>query len=179
VFIRRRVQLHGCGEVTPLELIGTTPSHLRNAHTTRDRPLGSYPARGDLYSRCPSQYHCRSIITTITILQSSNTKPKHQQQTQLSAMPSPFHQKYSSQSHKAFGDNTTPAMPEAPKQDAERRGSDSSTTEPAGRRRSSAAQRFGNLEALKRPTDTESVNRRSSLHDSYGKPGFIGTMWNK
>ena len=93
-------------------------------------------------------------------------------------MPSPFHQKYSSQSHKVFGDDSTPAMPEAPKQDADRRGSDSSMAEPAGRRRSSATQRFGNLEALKRPTDAESVNRRSSLHDSYGKPGFLGTMWN-
>ncbi|KAJ4322986.1 hypothetical protein N0V94_002141 [Neodidymelliopsis sp. IMI 364377] len=96
-------------------------------------------------------------------------------------MPSPFHQKYSSQSHKVFGDNTIPAMPEGPKQDAERRGSDSSMTEPSspdGRRRSSAAQRYGNLEMLKRPTDQASVDRRSSLHDSYGKPGFLGTMWN-
>lgn len=41
-------------------------------------------------------------------------------------MPSPFHQKYSSQTHKVFGDNTTPAMPEGPKQDADRRASDSS-----------------------------------------------------
>lgn len=46
-------------------------------------------------------------------------------------MPSPFHQKYSSQSHKVFGDNTVPAMPEAPKDDAQRRGSDSSMTEPS------------------------------------------------
>jgi hypothetical protein len=54
-------------------------------------------------------------------------------------MPSPFHQKYSSQSHKIFGDNSAvPAMPEAPKEDAQRRGSDSSMTEPSspdGRRR--------------------------------------------
>lgn len=54
-------------------------------------------------------------------------------------MPSPFHQKYSSQSHKVFGDNSAiPAMPEAPKEDAQRRGSDSSMTEPSspdGRRR--------------------------------------------
>ncbi|KAF9692962.1 hypothetical protein EKO04_009193 [Ascochyta lentis] len=97
-------------------------------------------------------------------------------------MPSPFHQKYSSQSHKAFGDSTVPAMPEAPKEDAQRRGSDGSMAEPSspdGRRRSSAAQRYGNLEMLKRPTDQASVDRRSSLHDSYGKPGFLGTMWNK
>ncbi|KAJ4370120.1 hypothetical protein N0V86_008856 [Didymella sp. IMI 355093] len=96
-------------------------------------------------------------------------------------MPSPFHQKYSSQSHKVFGDNTVPAMPEAPQDDAQRRGSDSSMTEPSSpdaRRRSSAAQRFGNLEALKRRQDPESTARRASLHDSYGKPGFLGTMWN-
>ncbi|XPT01794.1 hypothetical protein M3J09_010923 [Ascochyta lentis] len=96
-------------------------------------------------------------------------------------MPSPFHQKYSSQSHKAFGDSTVPAMPEAPKEDAQRRGSGGSMAEPSspdGRRRSSAAQRYGNLEMLKRPTDQASVDRRSSLHDSYGKPGFLGTMWN-
>ncbi|KAJ4987646.1 hypothetical protein SVAN01_06813 [Stagonosporopsis vannaccii] len=97
-------------------------------------------------------------------------------------MPSPFHQKYSSQSHKVFGDNTVPAMPEVPKDDAQRRGSDASMTEPSSpnaRRRSSAAQRFGNLEMLKRPNDPASTERRSSLQDAYGKSGFLGTMWNK
>jgi hypothetical protein len=44
---------------------------------------------------------------------------------------------------------------------------------------SSAAQRFGNLEALKRRQDEESMARRQSFHDAYGKPGFIGTLWNK
>jgi hypothetical protein len=44
---------------------------------------------------------------------------------------------------------------------------------------SSAAQRFGNLETLKRPQDDDSMNRRQSLHDSYGKPGILGSMWNK
>lgn len=52
-------------------------------------------------------------------------------QSSTLTMPSPFHQKYSSQSHKVFGDNTVPAMPEAPKDDAQRRGSDSSITEPS------------------------------------------------
>jgi|SRR5690242_4627213 len=116
-------------------------------------------------------------------------------------MPSPFHQKYSSQSHKVFGDSTVPAMPEVPKDDAQRRGSDASMTEPSSpnaRRRvsryqhvscieeplanisqSSAAQRFGNLEMLKRPSDPASTERRSSLQDAYGKSGFLGTMWNK
>lgn len=96
-------------------------------------------------------------------------------------MPSPFHQKYSSQSHKMFGDNAVPAMPDAPKDDAQRRGSDSSITESTyqdARRRSSAAQRFGNLEALKRPNDPASAERRASLNDHYTKPGFLGTMWN-
>ncbi|KAL6708622.1 hypothetical protein ACN47E_002603 [Coniothyrium glycines] len=96
-------------------------------------------------------------------------------------MPSPFHQKYSSQSHKVFGDNTVPAMPEGPKQDVDRRGSDASITTPSspdGRRRSSTAQRFANLEALKRPQDEQSAARRASLHDSYGKVGIFGTMWN-
>ncbi|RMZ70481.1 conidiation-specific expression [Pyrenophora seminiperda CCB06] len=96
-------------------------------------------------------------------------------------MPSPFQQKYSSQNHKVFGDNTTPAMPEGPKQDAERRSSESSigsAPSPDGRRRSSAAQRFGNLEALKRRQDEESMARRQSLHEIYGKPSFIGTLWN-
>ncbi|OAK95603.1 hypothetical protein IQ06DRAFT_258868 [Phaeosphaeriaceae sp. SRC1lsM3a] len=98
-------------------------------------------------------------------------------------MPSPFHQKYSSQSHKVFGDNTVPNMPEGPKQEADRRASDSSMSSgPSspvdGRRRSSAAQRFGNLEALKRPQDAEHTARRSSLQDSYGKVGIIGGLWN-
>ncbi|KAH9866141.1 hypothetical protein J1614_008705 [Plenodomus biglobosus] len=96
-------------------------------------------------------------------------------------MPSPFHQKYSSQSHKIFNDNTVPAMPEGPKQDADRRASDSSISSQTydnARRRSSTAQRFGNLEALKRPQDEQSIARRQSLHDSYGKVGFIGTLWN-
>merc|ERR1711964_231616 len=47
-----------------------------------------------------------------------------------------------------------------------------------GCRRSSAAQRFGNLEALKRRQDEESMARRQSFHDAYGKPGFLGTLWN-
>ncbi|KAH7132279.1 hypothetical protein B0J11DRAFT_503451 [Dendryphion nanum] len=98
-------------------------------------------------------------------------------------MPSPFHQKYSSQSHKSFADNSTvPAMPEGPKQDAERRTSDASIgagpESPTQRRRSSATNRFAALEALKRPTDAQSTERRASLHDSYGKPGFLGSMWN-
>merc|ERR1711964_264624 len=95
-------------------------------------------------------------------------------------MPSPFQQKYSSENHKVFGDNTTPAMPEAPKQEADRRSSESSVGSSYydGRRRSSAAQRFGNLEALKRRQDEESMARRQSFHDAYGKPGFLGTLWN-
>ncbi|KAK3209916.1 hypothetical protein GRF29_44g1072784 [Pseudopithomyces chartarum] len=96
-------------------------------------------------------------------------------------MPSPFHQKYSTQSHKIFGDNTVPSMPTGPKADADRRSSDSSMTSnpgsPTERRRSSAS-KFANLEALKRPQDEQSVNRRSSLQDSYGKVGMFGTMWN-
>ncbi|KAF2686850.1 hypothetical protein K458DRAFT_416186 [Lentithecium fluviatile CBS 122367] len=96
-------------------------------------------------------------------------------------MPSPFHQKYSSQTHKVFGDMTT-AMPEGPKSDAERRSSDSSITSASGspttERRRSSVTRFANLEALKRKTDEESMNRRASLHDAYGKPGVLGTMWN-
>lgn len=32
---------------------------------------------------------------------------------------------------------------------------------------------------LKRPSDAASTERRSSLQDAYGKPGFLGTMWNK
>jgi hypothetical protein len=114
-------------------------------------------------------------------------------------MPSPFQQKYSSQSHKNFEESPVPVMPEAPKQDAERRASDSSMTadgtSPDPRRRvrsapspdgsfffdvqSSAAQRFGNLEAVKRRQDDESMAKRESLHDSYGKPGVLGGMWNK
>lgn len=96
-------------------------------------------------------------------------------------MPSPFHQKYSTQSHKVFGDNTVPAMPEGPKQDTDRRASDSSISSQGydyTRRRSSTAQRFANLEALKRPQDERSAARRQSLHDSYGKVGFIGSLWN-
>lgn len=96
-------------------------------------------------------------------------------------MPSPFHQKYSSQNHKIFNDNTVPAMPEGPKQDNDRRASESSfssQTYDNRRRRSSATSRFANLEALKRPQDEQSAARRQSLHDSYGKVGFIGSMWN-
>ncbi|PSN66122.1 hypothetical protein BS50DRAFT_407267 [Corynespora cassiicola Philippines] len=96
-------------------------------------------------------------------------------------MPSPFHQKYSTQTHKVFGDNTVPVMPEGPKQDTERRASDASTGSshsPTERRRSSAANRFAALEALKRPTDEQSTQRRASLQDSYAKPGFFGSMWN-
>ncbi|KAL5119887.1 hypothetical protein ACEQ8H_002249 [Pleosporales sp. CAS-2024a] len=98
-------------------------------------------------------------------------------------MPSPVHQKYSSQSHKIFGDNPVPDMPQAPKQDAERRASDSSMNSTSGsfdgRRRSSTTQRYANLHALKRPENEEHVARRASLQDSYGKVGFIGSLWNR
>jgi len=43
----------------------------------------------------------------------------------------------------------------------------------------SSVSKFANLEALKRRTDEESLNRRASLHDSYGKPGLLGNLWNK
>lgn len=113
-------------------------------------------------------------------------------------MPSPFHQKYSSQSHKMFGSDTTPSMPEGPKQDVDRRASDASVGSSSGsptseRRRvrcllsghfssntlQSSTSRFANLEALKRPADEASINRRSSLQDSYAKSGWFGSMWNK
>ncbi|EAT81788.1 hypothetical protein HBI56_085360 [Parastagonospora nodorum] len=97
-------------------------------------------------------------------------------------MPSPFHQKYSSQSHKVFGDNPVPDMPESPKENADRRGSDASigsaSGSPYGRRRSSATQRYANLHALKRPDNEEHAARRASLHDSYGKVGVLGSLWN-
>ncbi|KAF2126874.1 hypothetical protein P153DRAFT_388194 [Dothidotthia symphoricarpi CBS 119687] len=93
-------------------------------------------------------------------------------------MPSPFQQKYSSQNHKNYNESVVPAMPEEIKKETERRESDASANSYDGRRRSSAAQRFGNLEALKRQTDEHSTARRQSLHDSYGKVGILGTMWN-
>ncbi|KAF2005739.1 hypothetical protein P154DRAFT_518455, partial [Amniculicola lignicola CBS 123094] len=72
-------------------------------------------------------------------------------------------------------------MPEGPKQDADRRASDASIGSPTStseRRRSSTTTRFGNLEALKRPTDQQSTERRASLQDSYRKTGILGGMWN-
>jgi hypothetical protein len=45
---------------------------------------------------------------------------------------------------------------------------------------SSQTQRYANLHALKRPEGDEAhTARRQSLHDSYGKVGVIGSMWNK
>jgi hypothetical protein len=44
---------------------------------------------------------------------------------------------------------------------------------------SSAAQRFGNLQALKRPDTQEHTERRASLQDSYGKVGVLGGLWNR
>jgi hypothetical protein len=49
----------------------------------------------------------------------------------------------------------------------------------ANNTQSSAAQRFGNLETLKRRQDEESMNRRQSFHDAYGKPSILGSLWNK
>ncbi|KAF2867605.1 hypothetical protein BDV95DRAFT_610522 [Massariosphaeria phaeospora] len=98
-------------------------------------------------------------------------------------MPSPFHQKYSSQNHKWQGDNTVPVMADEPKQQSQRRPSDTSVDSdsqlsPTERRRSSVGNRFANLHALKRPTDEDSTNRRASWQDSYAKPGILGTFWN-
>merc|ERR1711920_374019 len=62
---------------------------------------------------------------------------------QISKMSSPI--------NKVFGNDATPALPEAPKQNNDRRASDASVGSESffnGRRRSSAAQRFANLEAL-------------------------------
>ncbi|KAF2014922.1 hypothetical protein BU24DRAFT_423832 [Aaosphaeria arxii CBS 175.79] len=78
---------------------------------------------------------------------------------------------------------TTPAMPEGPKQENDRRSSDASAssghTSTYDRRRSSASgTRYAALEALKRPADPQSTERRSSLQDSYTKPGFLGSLWN-
>jgi hypothetical protein len=102
--------------------------------------------------------------------------------SQTSTMPSPFQQKYSSQSHKVFGDNPVPDMRAGPKETADRRSSDSSMNSasgsPDGRRRSSAAQRYANLHALKRPESEEHQARRASLQDSYGKVGVLGGLWN-
>jgi hypothetical protein len=102
--------------------------------------------------------------------------------SQTSTMPSPFQQKYSSQSHKVFGDSPVPDMPAGPKETADRRASDSSMSSasgsPDGRRRSSAAQRYANLHALKRPESEEHQARRASLQDSYGKVGVLGGLWN-
>ncbi|KAF2181996.1 hypothetical protein K469DRAFT_713055 [Zopfia rhizophila CBS 207.26] len=98
-------------------------------------------------------------------------------------MPSPFHQKYSSQHHKLFGADTTHTMPDAPNKHPDRRASDASVgsppTSPTERRRSSATNRFAALEALKRPTDQEHTTRRASLQDArIGSPGMFGSWWN-
>ncbi|KAJ4305856.1 hypothetical protein N0V90_001388 [Kalmusia sp. IMI 367209] len=72
-------------------------------------------------------------------------------------------------------------MPDGPKQDVDRRASESSIGSNPGsptERRRSSVNRFANLEALKRPQDEQSVNRRASLQDSYGKVGIFGSMWN-
>jgi hypothetical protein len=99
-------------------------------------------------------------------------------------MPSPFHQKYASQTHKYFAGkyDTMPSIPDAPNKDAERRESDASSVDapasPTDRRRSST-QRYANLEAMKRPTDDESVKKRASYQDArIGTPGFLGQWWN-
>ncbi|KAF2201570.1 hypothetical protein GQ43DRAFT_31305 [Delitschia confertaspora ATCC 74209] len=99
-------------------------------------------------------------------------------------MPFSVHQKYSSQSHRVYGG--TPTMPEAPKQDQERRASDASassstshSSSPKDQRRRSSATRFGNLYAQKRSDDPESTNRRLSTQDArIGTPGMFGTWWN-
>merc|ERR1712007_49461 len=91
-----------------------------------------------------------------------------------------FHQKYSSQTHKVYEDYITPSMPQGPKEDNERRTSDASTSSSTSTsstgRRGSATNRF---EEFKRPTDDpERAARRASLQDSYGRQGFLGSMWN-
>lgn len=189
-------------------LIGTSTRHLRNARMTPDRScrrgVSAQRLRGFMYCGFCSPSYRHYSLTIVQAFPSTSfcySKPHIHHTILARDMPSPFHQKYSSQSHKVFGDNTVPAMPEVPKDDAQRRGSDASMTEPSSpsaRRRvsrhqyvsyveelladisqSSAAQRFGNLEMLKRPSDPASTERRSSLQDAYGKSGFLGTMWNK
>jgi hypothetical protein len=127
-----------------------------------------------LHSHFISTKHCPDFLRNHHTIQLSLT--------QASTMPSPFQQKYSSQSHKVFGDNPVPDMPAGPKETADRRSSDSSMSSasgsPDGRRRSSTAQRYANLHALKRPESEEHQARRASLQDSYGKVGVLGGLWN-
>jgi hypothetical protein len=71
-------------------------------------------------------YLQNNSIIDILALYSSFDQVSIKYSYKFSTMPSPFHQKYSSQSHKIFGDNTVPAMPEGPKETNDRRASDSS-----------------------------------------------------
>lgn len=98
-------------------------------------------------------------------------------------MPSPFHQKYATQTHKVFEDYLPsvpdPTKSETSKMDTDRRSSaasasSTSSTGSLDSRRGSASERF---EHFKRSDDPEKAARRASLHDSYGKPGFFGSMW--
>ncbi|OCL02469.1 hypothetical protein AOQ84DRAFT_304661 [Glonium stellatum] len=92
-------------------------------------------------------------------------------------MPSPFHQKYSSQNHKNF--NTIAAMPDPPAPERKDSVGSSPPSSPTERRRSSGAMRFAALEALKRPQTEEHTTRRASFQDAkIGSPGIIGSWWN-
>ncbi|KAF2084207.1 hypothetical protein K490DRAFT_68991 [Saccharata proteae CBS 121410] len=63
----------------------------------------------------------------------------------------------------------------SPSGQSPRRGS----TDSSGRRRSSAAERYANLTALKRDPSNPNVEaRRASFADQNRKPGFLGQMWN-
>ena len=72
-----------------------------------------------LYSRCLG-------CTIAYLIDNPSPQPNSTTFVLSSKMTSPFHQKYSTQTHKIFGNDPTPAMPEAPKQDNERRSSDAS-----------------------------------------------------
>jgi len=98
-------------------------------------------------------------------------------------MPSPFHQKYATQTHRVFtNDTTTNTMPTMPDPPATEKKPDpaSPPLSPTERRRSSGTMRYANLYALKRPEgDDEGAKRRASLTDArIGQPGVFGTWWN-
>lgn len=93
---------------------------LRNGHATCDRVLDSMELRGYLSAVCIPIFKITHICNLLSITTSkSNFKSTYDFYSyQISDMSSPI--------NKVFGNDATPTMPEAPKQNNDRRASDAS-----------------------------------------------------
>lgn len=157
-----------------LARLSRSPSHWMN-----DRVRLLYGIRAFQFLSALSSL---STLPLFKILSSQfrNQDKKPQESLKLLKMPSPFHQKYSSQRHRVYSKKAIHSNKSAAATTEEHGSSTSSPpASTTARRMSTGGSKFANLEALKRPQTEEGIKRRLSAQESkIGTPGVVGSLWN-